>query len=226
MCFKDDCIIDSGCTSHMTGNLDLFENYELIDESIEVQVVVRKGGKGDVEKLKEVYVDTLGPMQCESLLGNRYRCYSYYRSDIKKDSHGNFLKCKARSVARGSQQEEGRDFNEIFSPVVKTESIRFLLAFAAVEDFEIHQIDIRSAFLHGQVVEDIYLYAPEGAGFREGTVLKLNKSLYGIKQAPRVFYEMVKDHLRGTHHYQCSHSNNNTPHVVTVQCRMKVRRLS
>lgn len=126
---------------------------------------------------------------------------------IKKDSHGKFVKCKARLVARGFQQEQGRDFNEIFSPVVKTESIRILLSFAAVEDYEIHQIDIKSAFLHGKVEEDIYIYAPEGAGFTDGTVLKLNKSLYGIKQAPRVFYEMVKDHLlsNGFNHTSSDH---------------------
>ena len=95
---------------------------------------------------------------------------------IKKDSFGKFIKCKARLVARGFQQEEGKNFNEIFSPVVKIESIRILLSYAAMEDYEIHRIDIKSAFLHGKVNEDIYLYAPEGTGYRRGTILKLNKS--------------------------------------------------
>jgi hypothetical protein len=110
---------------------------------------------------------------------------------VKKDSHGNFLKCKARLVVRGFLQEEGRDYREI----VKAESLRLLLAIAATEDLEIHQVDVKTAFLHGKVEEDIYLQAPEGAGYQKGTVLKLEKSLYGIKQAPRVFYELVRDHL-------------------------------
>jgi hypothetical protein len=54
---------------------------------------------------------------------------------------------------------------------------------------------LKHAFLHGEVKEDIYIYAPEGAGYESGTVLKLNKSLYGIKQAPRVFNDLVKEQL-------------------------------
>jgi hypothetical protein len=102
------------------------------------------------------------------------------------------IKCKARRIVRGFQQEQGRDFTEISSTAVKAESPRILLSLSAVKDLEIHQIDIKTAFLHGEVKEDISIYSPEGAGYESGTVLKLNKSLYSLKQAPRVFYDLVQ----------------------------------
>ena len=97
---------------------------------------------------------------------------------------------KARLVARGFTQEEGIDFNEIYSPVVKHRSIRIILSLVAQCDLELEQLDVKTAFLHGNLEETIYMRQPKGfeVGDREKRVCLLKKSLYGLKQSPRQWY--------------------------------------
>ena len=94
---------------------------------------------------------------------------------------------KARLVAKGFSQKEGIDYNEIFSPVVKHSSIRVLLALVAQFDLELQQLDVKTAFLHGDLEETIYMDQHEGflGKGKEDHVYQLNKSLYGLKQSPR-----------------------------------------
>ncbi|KAG7554626.1 GAG-pre-integrase domain [Arabidopsis suecica] len=94
---------------------------------------------------------------------------------------------KARLVAKGYAQREGVDYTDIFSPVVKHVSIRILLAIVAEEDYELEQLDVKTAFLHGELEEQIYMEAPEGfeSQFKSDQVCLLNKTLYGLKQSPR-----------------------------------------
>jgi hypothetical protein len=98
---------------------------------------------------------------------------------------------KARLVAKGYSQIPGIDFNEVFSPVVKHSSIRTLLSIVAMHDYELEQLDVKTAFLHGEFEEDIYMEQPEGFIIpgKENLVCKLNKSLYGLKQSPRQWYK-------------------------------------
>jgi hypothetical protein len=114
---------------------------------------------------------------------------------VKRGKQGQIEKFKARLCVRGFEQEKGVDYDEIFSPVMRHNSLRVLLALAAVHDYEIKQMDVKTAFLHGELEEDVYIYAPEGAGYPDGAILKLDKSLYGLKQAPRVFNDALNDHL-------------------------------
>jgi len=98
---------------------------------------------------------------------------------------------KARLVAKGFSQIEGIDYDEIFSPVVKHTSIRVLLSLVAQHDMELEQLDVKTAFLHGDLEETIYMTQPEGyveAG-KENHVCRLKKSLYGLKQSPRQWYK-------------------------------------
>ena len=90
---------------------------------------------------------------------------------------------KARLVAKGYSQVPGVDFNDIFSPVVKHSSIRVLLALVAMHDLELEQLDVKTAFLHGELEEDIYMQQPEGfvVEGKEDHVCLLKKSLYGLK---------------------------------------------
>ena len=90
---------------------------------------------------------------------------------------------KARLVAKGFTQREGVDFNEIYSPVVKHTSIRVLLAFVNQYDLELEQMDVKTAFLHGNLEERILMAQPEGFVKKgdEGNVCLLKKSLYGLK---------------------------------------------
>jgi hypothetical protein len=113
----------------------------------------------------------------------------------KQDENGVVTRNKARLVAQGFTQIEGLDFDEIYAPVARLESICILLAYATHHDFKLHQMDMRSAFLNGLISELVYVEQPPG--FEDpkfsNHVYKLHKALYGLKQAPRAWYECLKD---------------------------------
>lgn len=91
---------------------------------------------------------------------------------------------KARLVARGFLQRQGVDYIETYAPVVRYKSIRMLLAMAATEKLDMLQFDVKTAFLYGSLQEDIWIQLPEGSWSEEERVVKLRKSLYGLKQSP------------------------------------------
>jgi hypothetical protein len=119
--------------------------------------------------------------------------------NIKQKADGSIERYKARLVVRGFSQTEGIDYNETFSPVAKMQSIRTLLAIVAITDMELHQMDVKTAFLHGDVKEDLYMQQPEGfvQPGKEHLVCKLKRALYGLKQAPRAWYERIDSFLVG-----------------------------
>ena len=110
---------------------------------------------------------------------------------IKYDSSGNIERYKARLVARGFTQRYGIDYEETFAPVVKFASLRCLLALAAFEDMELHQMDVKTAYLNGDLKEEIFMEQPEGFDTGDGKMCRLRKSLYGLKQAGRTWYEKI-----------------------------------
>ena len=93
---------------------------------------------------------------------------------------------KARLVAKGFRQRQGVDYEETFSPVAMLKSIRILFAIAAHYDYEVWQLDVKTAFLNGYVEEEIFMEQPKGFESEEGSkVCKLNRSIYGLNQASR-----------------------------------------
>ncbi len=107
---------------------------------------------------------------------------------IKHGVDGEVKRYKARLVARVFTQTFGVDYNETFAPIAKFVSIRCILALAAIEDMEIHQMDVKTTFLNGDLEEEVYMEQPEGFTHEgEHFVCKLHKSLYGLKQPPRAW---------------------------------------
>jgi len=117
----------------------------------------------------------------------------------RKFKNGVFEKNKARVVARGNHQRPGVDYNESFSPVMRLESLRTLLALAAIRDLDVVQFDITSAYLHGTLKEELYMEQPEGYKVVEKPdwVWKLKKGLYGLVQAGRTWNEELHSHMVG-----------------------------
>ena len=107
-----------------------------------------------------------------------------------KEEHGGRKRYKARLLVKGFAQKNSIDFDQIFSPVVKMTSIRTILSLVAAEALHLEQLDVKTAFLHGDLEEEIYMQQPQGYEVKgkKKLVCRLKKSLYGLKQAPRQWY--------------------------------------
>jgi hypothetical protein len=122
--------------------------------------------------------------------------------DLKRDKAGNIQRYKARLVAKGYSQVEGVDFQETFSPVARFTTMRVLLTMAADMDLEVHQLDIKTAFLNGYLDGEIYMEQPEGhvvegestrtQGGSTRLVCRLHRSLHELKQASRAWNERLR----------------------------------
>ncbi|GKA12035.1 retrovirus-related pol polyprotein from transposon TNT 1-94 [Tanacetum coccineum] len=112
---------------------------------------------------------------------------------VNFDEYGDVLKNKARLVAKGYRQEEGIDFEESFAPVARIEAIRIFITNVANKNMTIYQMDVKTAFLNGELKEEVYVYQPEGFVDPDHPthVYRLKKALYGLKQAPRAWYNTL-----------------------------------
>jgi hypothetical protein len=116
----------------------------------------------------------------------------------KLNEQGQVVKNKARLVCKGYAQIEGLDFDETFVPVARLEAIRMFLAYAFHKRFKVYQMDVKSAFLNGDLSEEVYMEQPEGFKLSDNPdlVCKLKKDLYGLKQTPRAWYHTLDTYLK------------------------------
>ena len=116
---------------------------------------------------------------------------------VKETQDGEIERYKARLVAKGFSQKYGVDYEETYAPVAKFTSIRIVLSLAAKYTLKLHQMDVKTAFLNGGLDEDIYMAQPDGYvdADRPEYVCKLKKSLYGLKQSPRVWNQTIDDFM-------------------------------
>ena len=115
----------------------------------------------------------------------------------KYNEHGKIDKYKARLVAKGYSQKYEVDYTEVFAPVAMMDTVRMIIALAAQKNWTIFQLDVKSAFLHGELSEDVYVEQPRGYEKKgsEHLVYKLHKALYGLKQAPRAWFSRIEAHF-------------------------------
>nr|GEW42586.1 putative ribonuclease H-like domain-containing protein [Tanacetum cinerariifolium] len=131
------------------------------------------------------------------------KCTQHYLTEMqevlknKKDERGIVIRNKARLVAQGHTQEEGIDYDEVFAPVAIIEAIRLFLAYASLMGFTVYQMDVKSAFLYGAIDEEVYVMQPPGFHDPEfpTRVYKLEKAMFGLHQASRVWYGTLSKYL-------------------------------
>ena len=116
---------------------------------------------------------------------------------IKHGSDGSAEKFKARFVVSGFSQKEGIDYGDIFTPVARYTTMRSIIALAATQGWSLHQMDVKTAILHGAIKEEVYVEQPLGFEVqdRDSHVCRLKKALNGLNQAPRAWYERIYSYL-------------------------------
>nr|GEW91104.1 copia-type polyprotein [Tanacetum cinerariifolium] len=132
----------------------------------------------------------------------------------KLNERGEIEKHKARLVARGYGQEYGIDYVEVYAPVARMDTIRLLIALAAQRGWNIYQLDVKSAFLHGVLEEEVYVQQPQGYVVKnsEHKVYKLHKALYGLKQAPRAWFSRIE-----TYFIKAGFTRSNSEHTLFIK---------
>ncbi|PKI60123.1 hypothetical protein CRG98_019467 [Punica granatum] len=151
------------------------------------------------EAMKEEYLvllqnhtwDHVPPSSAQNVVG----CKWVYR--IKQKADGTIDHYKARLATKGFNQRERVDYSETFSPVIKPVTIRTILSIAVSSQWQIRQLDVKNAFFHGHLAEEVYMSQPPGFidASRLNHVCRLRRSLYGLKQAPRAWFQRLNTYL-------------------------------
>lgn len=161
------------------------------------------------EKVIQIELDTLKQMGTWELMDaptDRKPITSKWIFVKKYDKDGNLQKCKVHLVAQGFTQVPGMDYNEMFTPIVRLETIRAILALTVAQDWEIQQMDVKGAYLNSNLKEEIFMTQPEG--FKDGItwLCHLLKTIYGLKQSDCEWNHKLNKNLLDTG-FQCLQSD-------------------
>ncbi|KAG7599434.1 Integrase catalytic core [Arabidopsis suecica] len=156
------------------------------------------------EKWTNAVNDEVGAMEknhtwdITDLPSNKKCVSSKWVFTIKYQSNGEIERYKARLVARGFTQTYGEDYTDTFAPVAKQHTVKVVLSLATNLDWELWQMDVKNAFLQGDLEEEVYMTPPPGLqdSIPEGKVLRLRKAIYGLKQSPRAWYHKLSTTLK------------------------------
>jgi hypothetical protein len=134
---------------------------------------------------------------------------------VKHNPDGKVERYKARLVAKGYTQTYGIDYEETFAPVAKMNTIQTLISCASNFDWDLHQLDVKNAFLHGDLQEEIYMHIPPGFSTAQtrGKVLRLHRSLYDLKQSPRAWFDRFRRSI-----IQMKYKQSNADHTLFYKC--------
>ncbi|CAI7850756.1 unnamed protein product, partial [Closterium sp. NIES-54] len=168
-----------------------FSPVEMLGEPATLKEALKNSDAEEWKKAMESelkIIEENGTWELVELPKGRKAITSKWLFKIKSDADGKIERYKSRLVAKGYQQKEKVDHKELFAPVVKSTTLRTLLAGAAIERWVVKQMDVTTAFLNGIFEEEMFMAQPEGFDNGSGIVLKLKNALYGLKQARRQWY--------------------------------------
>ncbi|KAI3818790.1 hypothetical protein L1987_12608 [Smallanthus sonchifolius] len=184
-----DNIIGDPYAGVQTHHRTITENTSLYTEILDTSVMETC--------LHAAFVSQLEPKNVKEALADNCWIEAIWVFKCKMDDRHVIVKNKARLVVQGFYQQEGLDYTEVYAPVARIEAIRLFLAYATYVGFKVYQLDVKSAFLYGKIHEEVYVTQPPG--FEDphniNKVYKLDKTLYGLHQAPRAWYETLSRHL-------------------------------
>jgi hypothetical protein len=183
------------------GNVQVQEGTVIVEPTTYFEAINSPQAEKWIDSMREemVSLDKLGTWSYVKVGGSLTKkalpVKWVYKVKMKDD--GEIERFKARLVTKGFKQVYGVDYTEVYAPVSKYSTLRYLLSVAVDRDLIVHQMDVSTAFLHGKLDEEVYIQQPEG--FVVGgpdVVCKLHKALYGLKQAPRAWYETISKVLK------------------------------
>ncbi|RVW43520.1 Retrovirus-related Pol polyprotein from transposon TNT 1-94 [Vitis vinifera] len=154
----------------------------------DLPIAVRKAATGNVDEMAALHSNGTWDLVVLPSGKSTVGCRWVYAVKVGPD--GQVDRLKARLVAKGYTQVYGSDYGDTFSPVAEIASVRLLLSMAAMCSWPLYQLDIKNAFLHGDLAEEVYMEQPPGfvAQGESGLVCRLRRSLYGLKQSPRAWF--------------------------------------
>ncbi|GJY34666.1 putative ribonuclease H-like domain-containing protein [Tanacetum coccineum] len=180
--------VNTATPEDLVGPSPASEDSHMEDQEIEL---------GNIPQSYESSVQTRRMKTSYSEKGFLSAIYEGKRTSQFQTAKGIVIRNKARLVAQGHTQEEGIDYDEVFAPVARIEAIRIFLAYASYMGFMVYQMDVKSAFLYGQIEEEVYVCQPPGFEDPDhpNKVYKVVKALYGLHQAPRAWYDTLANYL-------------------------------